>query len=190
MLHVVMLMFTYREIWEREIETEQETQRDEREREREQERIERERERKRERAGEDREHDTLSSWERERERAGEDREERDERERERMIWYDMTWYEMRRDDIMIIVIISSNSCISIHVEQASPTHGCNAVSNPIKNSIHTWTNMNLTSKADRSEKKTTRNSKHKHLNLKSRARLWKPRARFGNLGRELGSNEK
>ena len=39
--------------------------------------------------------------------------------------------------IMIVVIVINNGCIHIHVEQASPTHGCNAVSNPIKTSINT-----------------------------------------------------
>ena len=108
-----------------------------------------------------------------------------EREREREDA--MRWYEMSVVVISVDIIIN-NGCIHIHVEQASPTHGCNAVSNPIKTSIHIWTSITLTSKADRSEN-ATRNSKHKHLNLKSRARLWKPRARFGNLGRDLGSNE-
>ena len=102
----------------------------------------------------------------------------------------MRWYEMSVV-IISVVIITNNGCIHIHVEQASPTHGCNAVSNPINTNINTWTNITLTSKADRSEKKTTtRNSKHTHWHLTSRARLWKPRARFGHLGRDLGSNDK
>ena len=68
--------------------------------------------------------------ERERERAVEDR---DIRERERGC------AEMNEMSVVIIsaVIIFNNGCIHIHVEQASPTHGCNAVSNPIKTSIHT-----------------------------------------------------
>ena len=39
--------------------------------------------------------------------------------------------------IISVVVITNNGCIHINVEQASPTHGCNAVSNPIKTSIDT-----------------------------------------------------
>ena len=68
-----------------------------------------------------------------------------ERERERAVkvrdMRERGCDEIRSDEMSVVIIsavvISNNSCIHLYLEQTSPTHGCHAVSNPIKTSINT-----------------------------------------------------